>query len=234
MDNDTTAAEEDELNHEEEEIPHQFAEELEQPEEEDACAAELTFNPFIPQANQGQPGKHPPQISPTTRSSEVAPSPSSLASRGGDRSGQWKRPGVGKQPEQVSGSSPDWRPPAALGRPPKSDLRKAISRTKAGSAKGACYLDKGFVQELPGVAQNTFVDLVDICWLVAALPTTALMANICLLDKPTGGFRPIALLTMVYRWMLRQSRCWTKPWDEAHSGPWDYATPGKGVEAGIY
>ena len=124
-------------------------------------------------------------------------------------------------------STEDWRPSAELGRPRKHDLEKAISHTKTNSAKGACHQDKVFVQELPEVAQDMLINLVDNCWKVAALPTTALMANICFLNKATGGFRPIALLTMVYRWMMRQARCWTRPWDEEHSGAWDYATPGK-------
>ena len=128
----------------------------------------------------------------------------------------------------------DWIPPSALGRHPKEEFRKAAQRSKAGSAKRACQLDKAFVQQLPEAAQDMLNKLVDTCWKVAAMPTTALQVNICLVEKPAGGWRPIALLVMVYRWMMTQARVWTIPWDEEHSGEWDFATPGKSVIAGIY
>ena len=110
-------------------------------------------------------------------------------------------------------------PPTSFGgrhpQPAQAMLAKAIAKTNASSAKGACHVDKHIVALVPEASQHMLHGLCDLVWLTGLLHATSLVVNICWLAKPAAGWRPIALLTMVYQRLLRQGRQFTKHWNKA-------------------
>ena len=58
------------------------------------------------------------------------------------------------------------------------------------------------------------------------VPITILINIVVLLLKPTGGFRPIGLLSFLYALWVKARRFEVQEWDDEHAGFWDDAVAG--------
>ena len=40
-------------------------------------------------------------------------------------------------------------------------------------------------------------------------------------------------MSFLYSWLFKAARCWTRRFDVDHAGDWDFAVPGKSIEAAM-
>eukprot|EP00972_Heterocapsa_arctica_P092199 13599013-Heterocapsa_arctica.AAC.1 len=66
------------------------------------------------------------------------------------------------------------------------------------------------------------------------LPAQAPYNSVALIDKADVGDRPITLLSMLYRLLIRVRRSYISKWDADEAGPWDYAVKGSGALEAAY
>ena len=66
------------------------------------------------------------------------------------------------------------------------------------------------------------------------LPMQARMVRVALPSKPSGGERPISVLSNMYRSAVSTQRTPLRAWEARAHSSWDYATRGQGAVAGAF
>ena len=109
-----------------------------------------------------------------------------------------------------------------------------MKRSSAKSGKGIDLTGARRVQELPteGFAVLTHWD----AFIVVAMiwPVQCSVALAALLPNEGDDMRHIAVLSMLYRWILKSLRHISFTWDREAAGPWDVAVPGSSAECAAY
>ena len=113
-------------------------------------------------------------------------------------------------------------------------LRKAILATPLQTGMGSDRLKPSFLRGLCPAALEELRNLLCVFEATGLLPWQLTGAVIALLPTPCGGWRPIALMHMLYRLLIRIRRPEITAWDTSiiASGQWDYAGVGLGAEVG--
>ena len=109
---------------------------------------------------------------------------------------------------------------------PSTSYRKVVRQTRAHAGKGPDSLGKSFALALPAEGWHDITSILQLVLGLGILPLTFLKSFIALIRKPVGGLRPIALLAMTYRWLLKVYRPMVSAWDREVAPPWDFSAPG--------
>ena len=113
-------------------------------------------------------------------------------------------------------------------------LRKVISATKDNAGKGPDGVDRRLALRLPSQGWTALTQIMQAILCLGILPLQMTHSWIALLQKPLGGWRPIALLCMTYRWLLRSHRPTASSWDRDNAPPWDFSAPGRGADQACF
>ena len=82
-------------------------------------------------------------------------------------------------------------------------LQQAVRKTRAYAGKGPDQIGKDFALALPTEGWQELTSILQLVIGLGILPLTMLQSWVALIPKPQGGLRPIALLLMTYRWLLK-------------------------------
>ena len=66
------------------------------------------------------------------------------------------------------------------------------------------------------------------------LPAQAMCVKVSLPEKPSGGDRPISVLSNLYRSLVSIQGPELRRWEAEKAGEWDFATKGKGAVVGAF
>ena len=113
-------------------------------------------------------------------------------------------------------------------------LKKVVASTKAFAGKGPDSIDKHMAQRLPEKGWIALCAVMQTIITLGIVPVQFLYAWIALIPKPQGGLRPIALLSMCYRWLLKMFRPEMAIWDQQEAPPWDFSAPGRGADQAVF
>ena len=100
--------------------------------------------------------------------------------------------------------------------------------------KGPYNVSKAFATQLPEKGWQQLTAVLQATLGLGIVPIQLSHAWIALLAKPAGGWRPIALLCMTYRWLMRCHRPTASQWDRDNAPPWDYSAPGRGADEACF
>eukprot|EP00972_Heterocapsa_arctica_P034083 5017719-Heterocapsa_arctica.AAC.1 len=87
---------------------------------------------------------------------------------------------------------------------------------------------------MPKEGKSELVQLLSSMEEELTLPAQAMYNSVALIDKPDGGDRPITLLSMLYRLLIRARRSYITKWDAEKARPWDSAVAGSGALEAAY
>ena len=113
------------------------------------------------------------------------------------------------------------------------DWRRAIRCLKADRAKGQDQLQPRDLRNLP---HGAFLELEPIGAQMDQrnLPWQSVDNTVALLGKPTGGDRPITIVTLLHAARSKHRGRWTREWDAREHGFWDTAIKGSSaLRAGL-
>ena len=111
---------------------------------------------------------------------------------------------------------------------------RAIDSTRETAGKGIDQMATSFVKTLCREGREALRDIANSIVQHLAWPNQAVTAAIVLLTKPGGGFRPIALLHMLYRWITKSLRQHVFAFDVENAGEWDWSVPSRSAQDASY
>ena len=115
-----------------------------------------------------------------------------------------------------------------------SRLGGAIKEFKTSTALGMDWLEIQFLRDLDEADLLRLAALLNRIEHLVLWPGHLLLNIIVLMGKPGGGFRPIALMPMLYRLWAKIRKVQIQEWDIEHRGPWDAAVRGSSaLRAGL-
>ena len=115
-----------------------------------------------------------------------------------------------------------------------SDLEWAIKKTPVKTGLGFDQLSPSMLRSLSEEGKRHLLLLLRRMERELMLPAQALLNLVALIDRPDGGDRPITLLPMLYRLLIRMRRHRIGEWDSARAGHWDAAVKGSGALEATY
>ena len=98
-------------------------------------------------------------------------------------------------------------------------LQKVVTATKKHAGKGPDMIDKQFAQRLPPKCWAALSSVLQMAITLGIVPIQMLHTWVALIPKPQGRLRPIALLCMCYRWLLKAFRPEMAEWDQQEAPP---------------
>ena len=122
---------------------------------------------------------------------------------------------------------------------PRGDLtthqvRAAIFQVPVRTGLDQDFWQPALLRQLAGNGLTSLTDIINYMEVHLVAPLSALTSLICLLGKPCGSVRPIALTAMVYRIWTRARRQEVGDWDLWFTGGWDSAVRGRGAQSSAY
>ena len=109
------------------------------------------------------------------------------------------------------------------------DLARAIRATPVNAGLGFDRLQPSMLRSLPQEGKLQLLLLLRRMEADMILPSQLMLNLVALLDKPDGSDRPISLMPMPYRLLVRMRRPFVDAWDASQAGPWDAAVRGSGA-----
>ena len=113
-------------------------------------------------------------------------------------------------------------------------LDRTIRATPVATGLDFDGLDPVLLRSLPPGGRAQLLSILVAMESRMILPAQGMLNAVALLDKPDGGDRPISLMCMLYRLLLRMRRPFVDAWDAEHAGPWDAAVKGSGALEAAY
>ncbi len=121
-----------------------------------------------------------------------------------------------------------WRERAALPRLSPSRLREASLLFKKGTAIAYDGVHCRHYSLLCDEALETLGTILEVCELLGTFPKQCRLVLTPLLEKPKGGYRPVAIYVSLYRLWTKARRDVAATWEAAHQRPYFSASKGNG------